>query len=87
MRTAKAVNKLNGLVVMIKGSGEVASAIAHKLFRCHFQICLTELPQPLAISRGATFSDAVYDGEKEVEGVVAKRIDSFAEITSTRGEN
>ncbi len=87
MRTAKAVNKLNGLVVMIKGSGEVASAIAHKLFRCHFQICLTELPRPLAISRGATFSDAVYDGEKEVEGVVAKRIDSFAEITSTWREN
>jgi xanthine dehydrogenase accessory factor len=79
--------KLTELIVLIKGGGEVASGVAHRLFRAHFKVCLTEASQPQAVSRGVSFSEAVYDGEKEVEGVVAKLVKSAGEITVVWEEN
>jgi xanthine dehydrogenase accessory factor len=79
--------KLKELTVLIKGGGEVASCVAHRLYRAHFKVCLTEVSQPLAVSRGVSFSEAVYDGEKEVEGVVAKLVKSAGEIPAVWGEN
>jgi len=67
-------------VVLIKGAGEVASGVAHRLFRSHFRVCLTEIPQPQAVSREVAFCEAIYDGEKEIEGVVAKSVASKEEI-------
>jgi xanthine dehydrogenase accessory factor len=72
--------ELSQLVVLIRGGGEVASGVAHKLARVHFRVCLTETSQPLAVSRGVAFCEAIYDGEKEVEGVVARRVESVSEI-------
>ena len=71
---------LKDLVILIKSGGEVASAVAHKLARCHFRVCLTEIAQPVAVSRGVAFCEAIYDGEKEVEGVVARLVTSTGEI-------
>ncbi len=79
--------KLTELIVLIRGGGEVASGVAHRLFRAHFKVCLTEAPHPQAVSRGVSFSEAVYDGEKEVEGVVAKLVKSASEIPTVWGEN
>lgn len=78
---------LNRLVILIKGGGEVASAVAHKLFRAHFQVCMTEISHPIAVSRGVTFCEAIYDGEKEVEGVTAKLVSSAEDIPLTWAEN
>lgn len=64
------------LAVLIKGGGEMASAVAHKLARSGFRVCLTELPSPQAIHRGTSFCEAVYEVEKEVEGVVARLVSS-----------
>jgi len=67
--------------VLIRGAGEVASAVAHKLARSNFKICLTEISKPIAVSRGVAFCEAIYDGEKEVGGVTAKLISSPDEIS------
>jgi xanthine dehydrogenase accessory factor len=72
--------ELRRLVVLIKGGGEVASGVAHKLVRARLRVCLTETAQPLAVSRGVAFCEAVYDGEKEVEGVTARRVESGVDI-------
>lgn len=72
--------RLADLVILIRGGGEVASAVAHKLARCHFRVCLTEVSYPQAVCRGVVFSEAVYDGEKEVEGVVAQLVDSIEDV-------
>ena len=72
--------ELNRMVVLIRGGGEVASGVAHKLARAHFRVCLTETAEPLAVSRGVAFCEAIYDREKEVEGIVARRVGSAAEI-------
>ncbi len=66
--------------VLIKGAGELASGVAHRLNQCHFKVCMTELPQPKAVRRGVAFCEAVYEGEKEIEGVVTKLILSPDEI-------
>ncbi len=76
---AEVVMKLTELVVLIKGGGEVASGVAHRLFRAHFRVCLTERDNPLAVSRGTCFSDAVFDGTKTIEGVTAEFVPASIE--------
>jgi xanthine dehydrogenase accessory factor len=66
------MSSLAELVVLIKGGGEIASGVAHRLHRAHFRVCLTEIKNPLAVCRGNSFSEAVYDGAKTVEGVTAE---------------
>jgi len=63
---------LHELAVLIIGGGEVASAVAHRLYRAHFKVCITEIGQPLAVSRGTTYSEAVFDSSKTIEGVTAE---------------
>jgi xanthine dehydrogenase accessory factor len=62
--------------IVVKGGGEVASAVAHRLTRAGFWVCLTEITRPLAVHRGTTFSEAVYKDEMTVEGLTAKLIQS-----------
>ncbi len=73
------MRKLSELIVLIKGGGEVASGIAHRLHCSHFRVCLTELASPLAVSRGTTFSEAVFDGVKTIEGVTAQLVSALPE--------
>ncbi|HJM36471.1 MAG: molybdenum hydroxylase [Dehalococcoidales bacterium] len=71
---------VDGLKVLIRGGGELASGVAHRLSQCHFRVCLTETPHPQAVRRGIAFCEAVYEGEKEIEGVVAKLVSSSDRI-------
>ena len=70
----------NELKVMIRGGGELATAVAHRLYRCHFKLLLAEIAEPQAVRREVAFCEAVYDGEKEVEEVTAKLISSPDEM-------
>ena len=79
--------KATELIILIKGAGEIASGIAHALFCSNFQICLTEIPYPQAVSRGVSFCEAVYEGEKEVEGVTAKLITSPEQVFEVWAES
>lgn len=78
---------LANLVVLIRGGGEVASGVAHKLARARFRVCMTETSQPLAVSRGVAFCEAVYDGEKAVEGLTARLVESDGQITDVWRQN
>ena len=73
------MKKLAELIVLIRGGGEVASGIAHRLHRSHFRVCFTEIDSPLAVSRGTTFSEAIFDGEKTIEGVTAELVPTSTE--------
>lgn len=66
--------KLNEMVVLIRGAGEMATGVAHRLWHAHFLVCMTETANPLAIRRGVSFCEAIHDGEKTVEGITAKRV-------------
>jgi xanthine dehydrogenase accessory factor len=73
---------MKDLVILIRGAGEMASGVAHRLHRSHLMICMLEIPQPLAVRRGVSFCEAIYEGEKEVEGVHAKFVSDPADIPS-----
>lgn len=67
------MRKLNEMIVLIKGGGEIGSAIAHRLVRCNIRVCITESAQPSEICRGASFSEAVFDTTKAVEEMTAEK--------------
>lgn len=73
---------LGRLIVLIRGAGEIASGVAHRLQWSHFRICMTEISLPLAVRRAVAFSEAIYEGEKEVEGIRAKLVPKPEEIES-----
>jgi xanthine dehydrogenase accessory factor len=60
------------ITVCIKGAGEMASAVAWRLYRAHIRrICMLEVPGPLAVRRRVSFCEAVYAGSQSIEGVTA----------------
>lgn len=69
-------------LVIIKGAGDLASGIAHRLSRSGFRVVMTELPQPTVIRRTAAFAQAVFSGQAVVEGVAAVRVE-LAEALAT----
>ena len=73
------VRKLSELIVLIRGGGEVASGVAHRLHCSHFRVCLTEIANPLAVSRGTTFSEAIFDRVKTIMGVKAELVPASPE--------
>jgi xanthine dehydrogenase accessory factor len=79
MKQGKGIDEL---IILIRGGGELASGVAHRLHRSHFKICMTEISHPLAVRREVAFSEAIYEGEKKVEGVVAKLISKAEEMES-----
>lgn len=69
------MNDLKKYTVLIRGAGEMASAVGVILHSVGFSVLLTELPIPLAIRRTVCFSDAILNGTTTVEGIQAVRTD------------
>ena len=46
--------------VVVRGGGDLATGVIHKLYQCGFEVIILECAQPTAIRRYVSFSDAVY---------------------------
>jgi xanthine dehydrogenase accessory factor len=79
---AKSDKGIDDVIVLMRGAGEMASGVAHRLHQSHFNVCMLEIPHPIAVRREVSFCEAIYEGEKEVEGVRAKFISRPEEIHS-----
>jgi len=66
-------------LVLIKGAGDLASGVAYRLHRSGFPILMTELPIPTMVRRAVSFGEAIYQGETNVEGVTARRVETLQE--------
>ncbi len=77
---------LREIVILIKGAGEMATGVAHRLFRSGFRLCLTEIAEPLAVRRSVSFCEAVFEKEKTVEGVTARLVQGKDAILRAWGE-
>jgi xanthine dehydrogenase accessory factor len=75
------------VIVLVKGAGEMASGISHRLTRCRFKVCMTEIPEPHAVRREVSFCEAIYDGEKTVEGLTATVVSSYEQIAEAWRKN
>lgn len=72
--------QLNELVVLVRGGGEMATGVVHRLVQSGFRVCIAEIAQPIAVRRGVAFCEAVPEGHKEVEGLIAQRAETPGEI-------
>ena len=64
-------------LILIRGAGDLATGVAVRLYRCGFQVVMTELPQPLAVRRTVAFAQAAYDGATTVEDVTARILEAL----------
>lgn len=66
--------------VLVRGSGDVASAVAHRLFALGHQVAIHDVAQPAYIRRGMSFTDAVFEGKVQLQGTWAKRVATRADL-------
>lgn len=60
--------------VLVRSGGDIASAIVQKLYRCGFEVVISELEKPRMVRRTVSFSNAVYEGVYSVEGIEAVHV-------------
>ena len=65
---------LAGERAVVRGGGELASAAARLLFLSGMRVVVLEREQPLAVRRLVSFADAVFSGERTVEGVPGRLV-------------
>src|SRR5258707_1149356 len=70
----------DGILVALKGAGDLATGVMHRLSRAGFAVMATELPQPTVLRRTIAFAEAVMLGQMAVEGLTAVRASSAEEI-------
>jgi xanthine dehydrogenase accessory factor len=68
------------VLVAVKGAGDLATGVMHRLFRAGFAVMATELSQPTVLRRTVAFAEAVTQGQMTVEGVTACRANAVEEI-------
>lgn len=71
---------MKGEVVIIKSGGDIASGIIQKLHRTGFRVLVLEIEKPTSIRRTVCFSEAIYNGRMELEGVTSVLVKSIVEI-------
>lgn len=63
--------------ILVRGSGDIGSAVAHALFRAGYAVVIHDNPLPTATRRKMAFTDAIFDGGAWLEGVEARRVDDL----------
>ena len=75
------------ILILIKGAGDLGTGVAWRLHKAGFAVVIAELALPLVVRRTVAFASAIYEGAITVEGVAARRADSFddARASSSAG--
>ena len=72
---------------LVRGIGDVGSATAHALYRAGMAVVIHDLPEPSWTRRKMAFTDAVFDGSVEWEGVRVVRADDLASLDDALANN
>ncbi len=67
-------------LVMFRGAGDLATGVAHRLWRSGFKIVMLELRRPLVVRRTVSFATAVYQNIITVEGIKAELCPSVHQV-------
>ena len=68
-----------GRLVVVRGAGDLASGTIARLAVAGFPVVALETDRPLAVRRGASFSEAVYEGSAVIEGLEARKTEKPGE--------
>jgi xanthine dehydrogenase accessory factor len=60
-------------VIVVRGTGDIGSAVAAILFRAGHRVVLHDVSAPSHARRGMAFADALFQKAVELEGLLAKR--------------
>src|SRR5260221_3390947 len=71
---------MQGILVAVKGAGDLATGVIHRLTRAGFAVMATELPAPTVVRRTVSFAEVVALGQVTVEDVTACLASSPTEI-------
>ena len=72
--------RIRETLVAVKGAGDLASGVIHRLVRAGFPVMATELAQPTVVRRTVAFAEAVAQETMSVEGVTARLVTSPEEV-------
>ena len=63
------------LRVLVRGSGDVGSTVAHRLFGAGYAVVIHDTAQPTTTRRKMAFTDAIFEGCATLEGLDAQLIE------------
>lgn len=74
--------------IFVRGGGDIATGTIYKLHKSGYPVLVLEIENPSAIRRQVAFSEAVYDGESQIEGVTCVRVENFeqAKVVAKEGK-
>ena len=71
---------MQNYLVAVKGAGDLATGVIHRLCRAGFAVVASELPEPTVVRRTVAFAEAVALGQITVEDVTARLASSLEEV-------
>ena len=71
--------------LIVRGGGDLASGVIHRLYKCGYRILVLECRKPSAIRRRVSFGEAVFDDTSCVEKVTGRLIHKVDEIYKVWG--
>ena len=75
-----AIPTLTNALVAVKGAGDLATGVIHRLRRAGFAVMATELAHPTVLRRTIAFAEAIALGQMTVEGITAQHAHSMEDI-------
>ena len=69
-------------LIIVRGGGDLATGTIHRLWSAGLRVLVLETTQPAAIRRQVALCEAVYEGEANVEGLRAVRIEALEQAQS-----
>jgi len=81
------IKKPHRQLVLIKGAGDLATGVGHRLYRAGFKVVMTEQERSSVIRRPVSFARAVFEKEAVVEGVRALKVTGFVSGSEEPGGN
>ena len=70
------------LRTLVRGVGDIGSAVAHRLFLAGHVVVVHDGEQPTTTRRGMAFADAIFDGRTTLDGVEAIRVDELDAVAA-----
>jgi xanthine dehydrogenase accessory factor len=66
--------------ILVRGAGDVGSAIAHALSLLGWQVVIHDVPEPAHPRRGMSFADAYFEGYCILDDIAAQRCDDLESL-------
>lgn len=67
-------------IVILRGGGDIATGIAHRLHRSGFKVLILDIEKPTMVRRTVSFATAIFEGQYTVDGVKAVCVNNVNEI-------